>query len=132
VADSAPALFTADGSGNGPGAILNENGSLNSASNPAARGSVVVLYRTGAGQTDPAGVDGLLVVEALPQPMLPISVPIDGQAAQVLYASAAPGLVAGIVQVNIRVPAGIRSGAVPVMLHVGDGISQPGVTLSRQ
>ena len=132
VADSAPALFTADGSGSGPGAILNEDGSLNSASNPAAKGSVVALYGTGAGQTDPAGVDGLLAVETLPQPVLPISVTIDGKAAQVLYAGAAPGQVAGIVQVNIRVPDGIRSGTVPVVLHAGDGISQPGVTLSVQ
>jgi len=131
VADSATALFTADGSGSGPGAILNEDGSLNS-SNPAATGSVVALYATGAGQTDPTGVDGLLAVEALPQPLLPVSATIDGKAAQVLYAGAAPGLVSGIVQVNIRVPDGIRSGAVPVVLQVGDGISQPGVTLSVQ
>jgi uncharacterized protein (TIGR03437 family) len=132
VADSVPAFFTADGSGNGPGAILNEDRSLNSASNPAARGSVVALYGTGAGQTDPAGVDGLLAVEALPLTLLHVSVTIDGKAAQVLYAGAAPGLVAGIVQVNIRVPDGIRSGAVPVVLHVGDGISQPGVMLIVQ
>jgi uncharacterized protein (TIGR03437 family) len=59
-------------------------------------------------------------------------VTIDGKTARVLYAGATLGLVAGIAQVNIRIPDGIRSGAVPVVLHVGDGISQPGVTLSVQ
>lgn len=58
VAASAPALFTDDTSGKGQGAVLNQDGSLNSPSHPAAPGSVVVLYGTGAGQTNPPGVDG--------------------------------------------------------------------------
>ena len=42
-----PGLFAADGSGKGPGAILNQDGSPNSASLPALKGSVVSLYGTG-------------------------------------------------------------------------------------
>ena len=132
VTASAPALFTADASGSGPGAILNQDGSLNSASNPAPQGSVVVLYGTGAGQTSPTGVDGLLALDIVPTQALPVSVTIDGKSAQVLYEGAAPGLVAGIVQVSVVLPDGIRSGAVPVVLRVGDATSQPGVTLSVQ
>ncbi len=130
VAASAPSLFTADATGSGPGAILNEDGSVNAASNPAAKGSVIALFGTGAGQTDPASVDGMLASAPLPSQALPVTLTIDGQPAPVVYQGAAPGLVAGVVQVNAVVPDSIRSGAVPVVLHVGDRSSQSGVTLS--
>jgi len=132
VVASAPGLFTATASGKGQAAALNEDLSKNFASNPAAQGSIVVLYGTGAGQTDPAGVDGALAGKILPKPVLPVSATIDGKAARVLYAGAAGGSVAGVIQVNIRLPDGIHSGAVPVVLRVGDGVSQPGVTLAVQ
>jgi uncharacterized protein (TIGR03437 family) len=130
VTASAPALFTFAGTGTGQGAILNQDGSPNSAVNPAAIGSIVVLFATGAGQTEPLGVDGLLAANLLPQPLLPVTVTINGQGAQVLYAGAAPGLVAGVTQVNVRVPEGIGSGVVPILLQVGDALSQDDVTLS--
>jgi uncharacterized protein (TIGR03437 family) len=132
VAGSSPAIFTIDSSGQGQGAILNQDGSINGAMNPAAEGSVVVLYATGAGQTNPAGVDGLLATAVLPSPMLAVSVSIDGRPAQVLYAGAAPGMVAGVLQVNVQLPSGIRSGLVAVSLQVGAAASQPGVTLAVQ
>ncbi len=130
VAGSTPALFTLDSTGQGQGAILNQDGSVNSDANPAARGSVVTLYATGAGQTDPPGVDGLISESILPAPLLAVSVSIGGQTAQVLYAGAAPGLVSGVLQINVQLPAGLSSGAVPVILQVGNTFSQPGVTLS--
>ena len=130
VTASAPGLFTLDSTGQG--AILNQDGSVNSSANPAARGSIVTLYATGAGQTNPAGIDGLLATNVLPAPLLPVSVNIGGQPAQVLYAGAAPGLVAGVMQVNVRLPDGISSGAAPVILLVGAASSQPGVTLNVQ
>ncbi len=132
VAESAPALFTANGSGVGPAAALNENGSLNSITNPASKGSIVVLYGTGFGQTDPQGVDGQLATAPPSRSVLPVSVSCDGKEAQVVYAGAAPGLVAGVTQMNFRLPNGIRSGAVSVEVHVGNGASQSGVTLSVQ
>ncbi len=47
-----------------------------------------------------------------------------------LYAGAAPGLIAGILQVNVRIPAGAPVGpAVEVGLEVGDVRSPAGVTL---
>lgn len=58
VGPSAPALFTSNSSGIGQAAILNEDGSVNSKANPAAKGSVVVLFATGEGQTNPGGADG--------------------------------------------------------------------------
>jgi uncharacterized protein (TIGR03437 family) len=58
VAAARPGVFTIDSSGYGQGAILNQDGSLNSAANPAARGSIIVLYLTGEGLKDPASSDG--------------------------------------------------------------------------
>jgi uncharacterized protein (TIGR03437 family) len=131
VAEAAPAVFTQNASGSGPGAILNQDYTLNSASNPAAKGSVVMLFATGEGQTNPPGVDGKIAVDALPKPNLAVTALIGGVSAQVLYAGGAPGLVAGLVQVNVRVPNNVTSGnAVPVLLRVGSLESPAGVTMA--
>jgi uncharacterized protein (TIGR03437 family) len=130
VVNAAPALFTADSSGRGPGAILNENSTPNSAANPAARGSVVVLYLTGEGATSPAGVDGKPAAVPLPAPRLPVAVSIGGVDAPVLYAGGAPGLVAGVMQVNVRIPAGVPPGSQPIIVNVGSASSRPDVTLA--
>jgi uncharacterized protein (TIGR03437 family) len=79
VVAAAPALIAADASGIGQGAILNENGSINSMANPARRGSVVMLYGTGEGATTPAGVDGRIADTPLPNPILPVQVSIARQ-----------------------------------------------------
>jgi uncharacterized protein (TIGR03437 family) len=131
VAESAPGLFTYDSSGAGQGALLNQDGSVNTPQNPAERGSIVVLFGTGEGQTDPAGQDGLINGVIPPQPRQPVAVLIGGREAAVLYAGGAPGLVAGVIQVNARIPEDLaESGAVPVTLRVGTAGSQPGVTLA--
>jgi len=131
VAPAVPAIFTMDSSGAGPGAILNEDSTVNSPSNPAPRGSVTVVFATCAGQTDPAGADGQVAGNVLPKPVLPVSVQIGGLDAEILYAGAAPGIIAGVLQVNVRVPAGVRPGySVPVVLTVGTASSAPGVTMA--
>jgi uncharacterized protein (TIGR03437 family) len=133
VADAAPALFTVDGSGVGPGAILNHDYTVNSPSNPALRGSGIMLFATGAGQTDPPGVDGQIAGNTLPKPLLPVTVRIGGMQARVSYAGAAPGMVAGTLQVNCMVPMESPIGyAIPIVLSVGKTSSQAGVTLAIQ
>src|SRR5205085_7648827 len=47
ITDTTPAIFSETEGGNGQGAILNQNLTVNSASNPAAKGSVVSIYATG-------------------------------------------------------------------------------------
>lgn len=131
VTEAAPGIFTLDSSGVGPGAVLNQDLTVNSPSNPAERGSVVVLYAAGAGQTDPPGTDGQIAGDPLPKPILPISVQIGGLDAKVLYEGAAPGLIAGVLQVNCRMSASVTPGyALPVFLKVGTLTSQPGVTIA--
>jgi uncharacterized protein (TIGR03437 family) len=131
VIDSSPAIFMKDSSGQG--AIDNQDGSPNSVHNGAAPGSVVSIFATGAGQTDPLGADGVISASVLPlpKPQLPVSAEINGETAAVLYAGAAPGQVAGMLQVNVRIPADIPHGSVvPVTITVGDATSQAGVTVA--
>ena len=109
VVSTAPGIF----------AITNLDGSANSASNPASAGGVLVLYATGEGQTNPTGVDGGVNNSVYPKPLAPVSAQIGGQAAQILYAGAAPGFVAGVLQVDLQIPAGV-TGTVALQLTVGN------------
>jgi len=130
VAGTSTALFTLGG-GFGPGAILNQDYTVNSPSNPAAGGSVILLYGTGGGALQGSATDGALAPgAALLQAN--VSVLVGGQPAQVLYAGAAPGLVNGLVQINVQLPAGVTGDTVPVLATVGQYISQSGVTAAIQ
>ena len=130
VVAAKPALFSANGSGTGPGAILNEDSSLNSAANASPRGRVIVIYLTGTGQTDPIGTDGLLALTNFPKPRAPITVTIGGRPADVLYAGAAPGLVAGVTQINAKVPEDAATGNPEVIVTAGTARSQSGLTVA--
>jgi uncharacterized protein (TIGR03437 family) len=130
VVQAVPGLFTANASGQGQGAILNEDGSINSSSHPAAPGSVISIYCSGCGATNPAGMDGTIAtsLEPLANPMV---VTIGNQVAELLYAGSAPGLVNGAVQINARIPAGITGDAVFVGVSVaGSFPPSPPVTVA--
>jgi uncharacterized protein (TIGR03437 family) len=129
VADSAPGIFTADGSGQGAGDIVNADGTLNGPGSAAAAGSVVIVYATGEGQTSPMGVDGRVITTDLRTPLLPVSATIGGLPAVVTYAGSAPGSVSGMLQVNLQVPNGLAPGPQPIAIQVGNAVSQAGVTI---
>lgn len=126
VAESAPALFRGEGN---QVAALNQDGGVNLAANSAARGSVVTFFATGAGLWDVEVPDGAPALVPLPQPRLPVTLWIGGQAAEILYAGAAPGQV-GLLQINARVPARTPGGRVAVVLQVGDAASPVGPMMS--
>lgn len=128
IREASPALFTADGSGTGPSAALNADARLNSAEDPAVKGSIISLYATGEGRTDPPGDCGAINPMEAPRPLLPVSVTIGGFAADVLYAGGVPGSLPGLFQVNVRVPEQTASGAAEVILTVGEMRSPEGVT----
>ena len=132
VATAVPGVFTANGSGSGPGAILNQDGTANSANNPATVGSTVLVYATGEGQTNPGGVDGRPDASPLPQPVTqPVTATVSGVPAKVAYAGGVSGLVAGVMQVNVQIPQGASPGnLVPVVLNIGGVTSQANVTLA--
>jgi uncharacterized protein (TIGR03437 family) len=131
VADAAPGIFSTGANGIGQGAILNQDYSINGAANAAARNSVVMIYATGEGQTNPPGVDGALVGATLPQSILKATVTIGGKAAEVQYSGGAPGNVAGLWQINAKVPADAATGgAVPVVVTIGGVSSQSTITMA--
>jgi uncharacterized protein (TIGR03437 family) len=131
VVPAVPAIFTLSGEGTGGGVILNQDYSVNSPSNPAARGDFVVIYATGAGQTSPTGVDGMITGSTIPLPLLPVTVQVDGLDAVVAFAGDAPYLVSGVLQLNVQIPAGAQTGpAVSLVMSTGGVSSQAGVTVS--
>lgn len=132
VTAARPGIFTMDASGRGQGAILNEDGTLNSASNPAARGSVIAIFGTGGGETAAGLIDGQIVGDVVPRAALPVSVFFDAglptdsdyeippKKGEVLYAGGSRGSIAGLLQINVRVPADAAPGsAAPLALVIG-------------
>jgi uncharacterized protein (TIGR03437 family) len=133
VTESAPGIFTLTQTGSGAGAVLNQDFSVNGSTNPAERGSVIQIYATGEGQTNPTGVNGFVprTIGDLRRPLLPVVVRIGGIQATVEYAGSAPGLVSGALQVNARVPEGVTPGsAVSIEIIIGGVSSQAGVTIA--
>lgn len=131
VAPAAPSLFSTNGTGAGQAAAVNADNSLNSAAHPVPAGSYLSLYATGEGQTTPAGQDGKVAATSLPlpAPQLPVTVTVDGQPATVLYAGAAPGEVAGLMQVVVQIPSNVTPGGyVPVVLQVGQAATVAGAS----
>jgi endo-1,4-beta-xylanase len=132
VVDALPGIFALDASGSGPGAILNANYSVNSASNPVAAGGVIQVFGTGGGAIVGGAADGGLAPGAGSLVTQPVTATIGGAAANVLYAGPAPGLVNGVMQVDLTVPAGLAAGPQPVVITVGTAASQKGITVAVQ
>jgi uncharacterized protein (TIGR03437 family) len=131
VQAASPALFAQNGSGGGIGAILNQDGTLNSSSNGAAQGSQVSLFATGLGVTTPPSQDGVIAAPPYPAIDLPVSVTIEGEPAKVVYAGPAAGMVAGMMQIDIIVPANAFIAPWdPLVLTVGTYSSPDGVIIS--
>lgn len=130
VSATAPAVFTIPSGGFGQGAILNQDYSVNSASNPADRGSVIQVFMTGGGQTNPPSQDGSVILGVPPRQLASVTASIGGVPAIVEYAGAAPQSIAGLMQVNLRVPAAPPSEFASLELFVG-GVPIPlGVRLA--
>jgi len=82
---------------------LNEDGSVNSLNHPAKPGSTITFWVNGVGLFTPALADGAIAQAPLPMPVLPVSVVIDTQPIPAMY-RAAPDLVAGVLQVSVKLP----------------------------
>jgi uncharacterized protein (TIGR03437 family) len=116
VASATPALFTDSGSGTGPVAAINEDGTLNSGSNPARRGSVVTLFATGFGTLTSTTPD----ITPLAGPWPPLAethtlyiagdAPNNAAGMEIVYAGPAPGQPSGLIQINARVPPNAHAG----------------------
>jgi uncharacterized protein (TIGR03437 family) len=103
VALSSPAVFTVNGTGTGWAAALNQDGTVNSPANPAARGSVVWLFANSAGPWQPVLGDGLVLADAHPIQIFP-TVTLSTNQAPVIYNGNSPGSVTALWQLNIFIP----------------------------
>ncbi|HXB72074.1 MAG TPA: IPT/TIG domain-containing protein [Candidatus Acidoferrales bacterium] len=137
VVTSAPGIYSLNLSGTGPGATLNQDGrTVNGPATPAPKGSVVTVYMTGEGQTSPIGTNGTVTPAdgtGLKKPNLAVTATVGGIVAPVLYAGSAPGIVSGVMQVNLQIPATAPSGAtIALAIAVGGTNTQAGITIAVQ
>lgn len=131
VTSAVPAVFTADSSGQGLGVIQNSDYSTNGPSRPAAPGSFVIIYATGAGETDPIAPDGAVIGTPPPAAHNLVSVLIDGIDAPLLYAGMGAQLVNGVFIVIARIPTSLsHGGLLPLDIRVNGISSQAGVAVS--
>lgn len=114
VTPTRPVLF--------PGA-WNSDGTVNSETNPAKPGDVIVLYATGQGITVPASQTGSRPKNGFPEPAAATVVTIGGADAEILFRGQAPDTV-GLMQLNVRVPRDAGPGATRVILKVGERQSE--------
>ena len=126
-------LFRSDDSALRPAAALNEDYTVNTPGNPAWRGSSVMLFGTGGGATVPPSVAGevtpleIRVLQDAPQVRI-----WGGPPVMVEYAGAAPGLLAGVTQINIKLPdtipeiRGFPRGVVPLQVEMPGVSFYPG------
>ncbi len=130
---ASPGLFTVAPVGRGQAEALNEDRSANSVDAPAAVGSIVTLFATGGGVTDPPSTDGAIATDDGPALAQTVSVLFgDVAAEEVFFAGGVKGRAAGYFQVVARIPQGVAAGEVPVVLRVGEAQSQEGVTIQVQ
>ena len=133
TAEWTPGVFTDPGT-NSFAVALNQDGSVNSATNPAASGSIVSVFANGLGSIAPQQADGALVnlplpnnvfsatVQALvPDPNSPRGLGTIQVAAEVTYNGPAPFRVAGISQINFRLNTSIGA---TYRVGVAGGFSQ--------
>jgi uncharacterized protein (TIGR03437 family) len=138
VQAATPGLLSLDRSGIGPGAILNQDYSINTGANPAPRGQAIMIYCVGGGVTNPPSTDGAIIATPVPPalpPVLaqPVTVTIGNINATVYYSGAVAGSIAGLTQINAVIPAGVTPGAnVPLTIQIGNWQSQTGVTVAVQ
>jgi uncharacterized protein (TIGR03437 family) len=95
-------------------------------------GDIVSLYATGLGLLDPVYQAGE-VMEGAVRTKDTVQIEWGGRtldAADLLYAGAAPGAISGLYQINIRVPANVTSNAQnQVRMRVGGALSPEGTTI---
>jgi uncharacterized protein (TIGR03437 family) len=131
-----PALLTIAPTGVGQAAALNQDGSVNSALNPAAAGSIVTLFAVGTGATTDG--DGAVATAAKNSATqsgqtrsgVQVAVGNPFQLVPVLYQGPSPGSISALTQLNVEVPTGVTGTQVPVFILTGAQTSQTGVTLA--
>jgi len=122
---AAPGIVTSDGSGFGAAAVINQDGSINSRSNPAAPGSMVAVYMTGLGAFGyPFLFQAGTVASQVGSVPTPLLVTVENLPAEVRYAGSAPGLLIGVYQVNVQIPPTNEQGLLPLGITAAGQMAQ--------
>jgi uncharacterized protein (TIGR03437 family) len=127
VAASAPGIFTYDFSGKGEVVAYNQDNTVNSSANPAAKGTSILFFATGEGLVTPQGEDGTIQSFFPREPVLPVMV--NGVTSTVMYAGTLPGEVAGVMEIEASIPSSTPTGAATVSLQVGTAITSVTTTI---
>lgn len=127
--NASPAFFRFTDSGAAYAAAVHTSGALvaqtASLGSPAAAGEVISIYGTGFGATNPPTPSDTVSIAANALAK-PVTVTIGGVNATVVWAGmTAPGLV----QMNVRIPAGLAPGDQPLAANVAGFQTLPGVFL---
>ncbi len=125
-----PFLYAQTAGSIGIFAVINEDGSVNSASNPAADGSIVTLYLTGLGALSSSARSGAISPSAISALQYSIEVKSAAESLEVLYAGAAPGMINGLDQVNVRLPMDVPNPQVTVQFVGASPVGQVGAPVT--
>jgi uncharacterized protein (TIGR03437 family) len=97
---------------------------VNSAANPAKAGSIVSIWAIGTGSIYPRPLDGQIATAAQDYECCQVEMSSSGPV--VLYAGAAPGMVAGVVQINFQIlPYVVSTGVVEFEVIAAGSSSSP-------
>lgn len=127
----APAVFAGAG-GRGQAAVLNQDNSVNSPSNPAARGTIITIYATGLGNIPGSPGDGVPAAGAvLTTGTLQVIIGTAiVPAANVKYSGLAPGLIS-VWQINVEIPVSVAPNNTTALgLRYRDTAAQAGLTIA--
>jgi uncharacterized protein (TIGR03118 family) len=124
-----PGIFTIDFTGTKQAVALNSDGTVNSSTNPAARGATIVLFATGEGMTYPASGNGMLQTDTSRVPVAPVTVTFSNNANLVTEAPTSsttiPRDVSGVLAIAALVPTSVNAGLVNVAISVGGVSTSP-------
>ncbi len=127
VSPARPALFLIPGSMSA--LVLNEDGRLNGAAQPARPGESVMLFGSGQGETAPPAVSGRPASAMDARRIEDVAVTIGGAAAEIVSAGLAPGF-AGVFQIEVRIPDAASGEQTPVSVVIRGESSPPGAVMS--
>jgi uncharacterized protein (TIGR03437 family) len=114
----APGIFLQSG---GNAAVVNQDGSVNGAAQPAPAGSIIAVYTTGLGSASPGVTSGAAAPSTPLSMTSSVTASIGGMPAPVNFAGLAPGF-AGLYQVNIQIPP-LVTGQADVKISAPDAAS---------
>jgi uncharacterized protein (TIGR03437 family) len=124
-------IFTFGPSGTGQAAIVNQDGTINSSFNPAAAGSIVSIYATGGGLPLTPGADDQITGDNPFTFKSSVFIRLVSSGndddsptfpAEVLYYGGSPRSLAGLIQINARLPRDVPPGnAVPLYVGTDSG-----------